>query len=59
VQEMFNLVWDGLIFNEQQEALKQAMQQEQMASGLGLANAAAPQLPAAMPDQKAIAGGDG
>jgi hypothetical protein len=60
VQEMFNLVWDALIFNEQQEAMKQAMQQQQMAEGLGMANAAAPQLPAAMPDQKAIApGGEG
>jgi hypothetical protein len=57
VQEMFNLVWDALIWNEQQEAMQQAVQQQQMAEGLGMANAAAPQLPAAMPDQKAIAPG--
>jgi hypothetical protein len=59
VQEMFNLVWDGLMFLEQQEAMKQAVQQQQMAEGLGMANAAAPQTPAPMPDQKALApGGD-
>jgi hypothetical protein len=58
VQEMFNLVWDGLMFLEQQEQMKQAAQQQQMAEGLGMANAAAPQLPAAMPDQQAIAPGE-
>jgi hypothetical protein len=40
--------------------MQQAVQQQQMAEGLGMANAAAPQLPAAMPDQKAVApGGEG
>lgn len=43
VQEALRLYYDGCKFLKEQAQIREAMQQQQMAEGLGMANAAAPQ----------------
>jgi hypothetical protein len=50
VQEACTLYYDGLEQLEQAAAERQAIQQQQLAQGLGMANASRPQSPVAMPD---------
>lgn len=49
VQEAANLYYKGILMLEQQEAAQAAQQQMQMAQGLGMSNAARPQLPPPTP----------
>lgn len=44
-----NMYYQALLDLEQQQAMREAMQQQQMAEGLGMANAAKPQGPSPMP----------
>jgi hypothetical protein len=45
-------IFDTLILHKQQEEMQAAMQQEQMAQSLGMANASTPQREAPTPDQR-------
>jgi hypothetical protein len=54
--EVAKLMWSGLEQLQQQEALRAAQQQQQMATQLGLGNAAAPQLPPSLPSVPNAAG---
>lgn len=52
------VVYDGFEKLEAEKQMKDAMAQQQMAEGLGMANAAAPQGPSPLPDQPAVPGGN-
>ena len=53
-QEQGRLMWQALGDLEQKHATEQAQQQMQMAQGLGMQNAAAPQGPPSLPSQPNI-----
>jgi hypothetical protein len=57
IKEIFNLVWSGLEFSEQEQAMERASMEQQMAQGLGMANAAKPQGQIAQPSKPAIGNG--
>jgi hypothetical protein len=57
MQEAANIVYAKVLELEAQEQMKQAMAQQQMAAGLGMANAASPQGPPSMPDMAKLGEG--
>lgn len=55
VREVGELIYEALVAMRQQREIQEAMKQQAMAEGLGMANAAAPQGPKPMPDQRGLA----
>lgn len=50
-QEIFNLIYDGIVYNEQMQAAQQAELQAQQAESLGMENASKSQKAPPLPDQ--------
>jgi hypothetical protein len=56
LQEVANLIYQGILKKEADQQAAAAAQQTQMAQSLGMNNAAKPQMPTPLPDQQTMGG---